>query len=483
MAQPPEEQGLEELFQGVLTAFQLDGLNAEQDAALRRLIDVRAGNVPTEQQTTGERPQSDLEQIRSRAGLILNRNQLSALSRKPPTFDWDKMEMKRYLRMFEAYTDGQRLEDRAKIVIFQTYLPESTLEKLDHAMPDFDPESQTWEEYKAKVIEVTAMLKQDQSLQARIALRGRTQKIGESLAEFADELSKLAHKGWPKLDDRNTREMVLKDALVSGAKKDEVGVWLIQQQDDLSYTEMVRKGTTLELSYKAREGMKAHEGLEVSVLRTRPTNPEPGMGHSQWGQPVQNQLEGFSASGSSRSNWQRPQSGGLGNYDGGTDNRRNRSYRTQGAYGNGGNPSEYDRPDVICWRCGKHGHYANECNLPRQFGTRYNHTYQEGQRRGYQSGGGRPRDGRQNLDDVRFDNYIQRQRGSYRPPRMQGGYNDGPQRSLGYGPYNDRWGPARQVAFSTNVERIPEEAPDNIVDERSRNNSAGQPPRQSDSEN
>ena len=241
----------EEMFADVLAAFHIENLTDQQSNALERLVKRERDRVQA------ANSDADLEQIRSRAGLILNRNQLSALSRKPPIFEWDKMEMKRFVKMFESYTRGQRLDDQIKICIFQTYLPETTLDKLDNAMPDFEQETRTWEEYKDQVIQVVAMLKQDESLQARITLRGRKQKVGESLAEFANELSILARKGWPRMEDSNTREMVLKDALVVGAAKDEVGVWLIQQQEDMTYTEMVRKGTTLELSYKAREIMKA----------------------------------------------------------------------------------------------------------------------------------------------------------------------------------------------------------------------------------
>eukprot|EP00116_Pleurobrachia_bachei_P001881 sb/3462143/ len=197
------------------------------------------------------------------------RRLFSAACRQPSLYDHVTMDIEHFLIVFSRYVANLQLDDCEKITAFLTFLSPNTLKKILQTAPELAEECNLrWPQYRERIVQVVESLNREQALTARISLKSRVQKSGETFCEFAEALTTIAEQGWSRAEELPLREIVLKQALLSGAKNYWVRVWLIQNQEKYPYRELVAEANAVEVSHRVQEPDK-RETVEVSVLRSQ----------------------------------------------------------------------------------------------------------------------------------------------------------------------------------------------------------------------
>ena len=206
---------------------------------------------------------------RDKFGTSSSRKTMSLACRRPPIYDHTTMAVDHFMVIFDRYVRDLQLEDDEKITAMLTFVAPTTLTDVLRIAPELGvADHMRWHSYRDRFIEVIALLMREKALTARMSLKSRTQKTGESLCEFARTLSSIAELGWPRAGEQSARELVLKQALIGGAKNYWVRVWLIQNQEKHPFRELVAEANAVEVSHKVQEPGNG-EAVEVSVLRAQ----------------------------------------------------------------------------------------------------------------------------------------------------------------------------------------------------------------------
>ena len=198
---------------------------------------------------------------------------MSMACRKPPVYDHTTMVVDHFMVVFDRYVTDLQLEGDERITAMLTFLAPTTLKNVLQIAPELGVASDMgWHSYRDRFIQVIESLKREQALTARMSLKNRTQKTGETVCEFAQALTDIAEEGWPRAEDRSAREFILKQTLISGAKNYWVRVWLIQNQEKYSFREIVAEANAVEISHTV-QGSDKGEAVEVSVLQAQANEP------------------------------------------------------------------------------------------------------------------------------------------------------------------------------------------------------------------
>eukprot|EP00116_Pleurobrachia_bachei_P001884 sb/3462146/ len=201
------------------------------------------------------------------------RRLLTVACRQPSPYDHVTMDIEHFLIVFSRYVTNLRLDDCEKITAFLTFLSPNTLKKVLQTAPELAEECDLrWTQYRERIVQVIESLNREQALTARISLKSRVQKTGETFCEFAEALTTIAEQGWSRAEELPLREIVLKQAVLSGAKNYWVRVWLIQNQEKYPFRELVAEANAVEVSHSVQESDK-RETVEVSVLRAQKSPP------------------------------------------------------------------------------------------------------------------------------------------------------------------------------------------------------------------
>ena len=184
--------------------------------------------------------------------------------RKPSPFEPATMDIRNYIRGFELYKNAAALSDKDSIFAFLTYLDLDCQGKMERRSKTG---SETWSDFKAAAVEILDGPSTQSPLDARLSLKGAKQRAGESVQDFGERIRKLGETGFP--EDGPAREANMRDALVAGVLKDEIGVVLIREMKNRSsFDELLREAKSLERSYKSRQVMCGmSENLEVSAMQ------------------------------------------------------------------------------------------------------------------------------------------------------------------------------------------------------------------------
>ena len=201
-----------------------------------------------------------------------NVRELLSVSRKPPIFNPETMEIDRFIRSFEKYVHSLALPDHEMQNIFRSYLSEDMVARIDQ-VTDPEEEDMSWADFKTVVTETLITIKRERGMLARLSLKTAAQEAGETLTEFGDRISKLGWLAYPKSEDKILREERLKDALSNGASKDQVRIWLVQHAESLSYTELISGAVQLDVAL--RTSQQRNNNPEVSVFPAHTSFPRP----------------------------------------------------------------------------------------------------------------------------------------------------------------------------------------------------------------
>ena len=197
------------------------------------------------------------------------RKQVSAACRKPAPYDHTSMDVEHFLVVLNRWMTDMQLEDEEKITALLTFLEGNTLKKVLQTAPELaEGTNMDWPQYRERFVQVIGSLKREQALTARMSLKSRRQKTGETFWEFAEALTEIADKGWARAEETAARELVLKQALINGTKNYWVRVWLIQNQEKYPIRELVAEASVVEVSHRVQEPGNG-EIVEASVLRAQ----------------------------------------------------------------------------------------------------------------------------------------------------------------------------------------------------------------------
>ena len=197
----------------------------------------------------------DMERERAKRDLQSGRRkQVSTACRKPTAYDHVTMDIEHFLVVFNRYVTDLQLEDSEKITALLTFLAPTTLKKVLQTAPELaEGCHMEWPLYRERFVRVIESLKREQALTARMSLKSRVQKTGETLCEFAEAITAIAEQGWARAEEAAARELVLKQTLINGAKHYWVRVWLIQNQEKHPFRELVAEANAVEVSHRVQE--------------------------------------------------------------------------------------------------------------------------------------------------------------------------------------------------------------------------------------
>ena len=224
---------------------------------------ILAGLEPEDRKTVEKKIKS-LE-VPSKSGV----KEMLTVSKRPPMFNPETMEVDRFFKTFEDYVDCLKLDDEALKRAFRSYLTEDMNTRIDQ-ITEPEEDDITWEEYKSLVSQTLSTIRREKGMLSRISLKAASQEIGESLTKFADRISQLSWLAYPKAEDRKLREERLKDALSNGASRPDVRIWLNQHAETLTYQELVSGAVQLDTALTIARMTGANKDAEVSVFATHP---------------------------------------------------------------------------------------------------------------------------------------------------------------------------------------------------------------------
>ena len=323
-------------------------------------------------------------------------------SRRPNTFDPSTTTIQAYFDMYEPFRYIMCMNGQQAVSTFLTYLDSKSLNLLvDKELTTEDD----WDTFKAEVIK--ALSTPSVAVKARFEIKKATQFHDETVVQFGQRLLDLGKVGYDA-NQLAARDSVLKDALSAGVLRDDLSMILINLSDK-SFQELLAEAVKLDSSYQARQAIKAHDKIEVSVMKTELDATEkfdqeyfqaPVM-YTSRGRPQQNNWRDSRSNDSVQCyNCQK-----YGHFARSCHSRNNTFIPNQTVQGSHGISYENSsmRP-VRCFICSQNGHYARNCGFKAVDDS--SGPYQDGQQTNRNS---------QNFS--RPDDYRQRsvQRGYYQP--------------------------------------------------------------------
>ena len=349
---------------------QLNALNEEQKQAIR-----------TYATTAVETAKLDF-----RAGV--------AGSRRPNTYDPSTTTIQAYFDMYEPFRYIMSMNGQQAVSTFLTYLDSKSLNLLvDKELTTEDD----WDTFKAEVIK--ALSTPSVAVKARFEIKKATQFHDETVAQFGQRLLDLGKVGYAE-NQIAARDSVLKDALSAGVLRDDLSMILINLSDR-PFHELLAEAVKLDSSYQARQAIKAHDKVEVSVMKTElDTRETVDQDYFQAPLPVRYTGEERPQ----HNNWREPRNNRnvqcfkcqeYGHYASNCTSLTNSFMPSPTVQGSRGltYESSSSRP-LKCYSCGRTGHFARNCGFRTADGHR--RTYQDRQSNNRNSQNfGRPDDYRQ----------------------------------------------------------------------------------------
>lgn len=181
-------------------------------------------------------------------------------------FDPNSVTIRRFVMMYETYTAALGLPERQKIDSFITYLDGKLQERL---LNTTSLNSDSWEDYKNSLIKFLEDHSRRNAVTARFQIKRAKQKVTETVFEFADRLQELSMIGYPASSELNNhviKENVLKDALASGVRDDDIAIELMVMIETSTYDQLLQEAVKLESSISTRSGFHPNRAATAMTV-------------------------------------------------------------------------------------------------------------------------------------------------------------------------------------------------------------------------